>query len=134
MKEKLLYAAWACLYGFCVALSFVSNPEGFGKFLLTVTSVIFFLPGALLLYEGWKTGNTRLQKQVRIISVLSLSLTLIMIICNFLSVNASAETGYVLYVLLAMASAPMLSAQNWLLSMFLWACLLFASFKKPRNS
>ena len=134
MKEKLLYAVWACLYVFCVGLSFVSAPTGFGKFLLMATAVIFFLPGALLLYQGWQTGNTKLRIQVRVISILSLSLTLVMIIANFLSVNASQEVGDMLYELLALVSAPMLCARNWVLSMFLWACLLVASFKKPREA
>ena len=130
MKEKLLYALWACLYILCVGLGFVPNPTGFGKFLLISTAVIFFLPGWLLLYESWQTGNAKLRLRVRIVSILSLSLTLILIVANFLSVRASMEVGNLLYELLALVSAPMLCAQSWVLSMFLWACLLFASFKK----
>lgn len=130
MKEKLLYAAWACLYILCVGLGFVPNPVGFGKFLLIATGVIFFLPGWMLLYESWQTGNAQIRVRVRILSVLSLSLTLGLIIANFFSVNASTEVGNLLYELLALVSAPMLCAQSWVLSMFLWACLLFASFKK----
>lgn len=133
MKEKALYAVWAGIYILCVGLGFVSNPIGFGKFLLIATAMIFFLPGAMLLYEGWKTGNARMLMRVRIVCVLSLSLTLIMIIANLLSVSASAKTGAVLYELLALVSAPMLCAQNWALSIFLWAFLLFASFKKPQS-
>lgn len=133
MKEKLLYAAWACLYILCVGLGFVSAPMGFGKFLLIATAVIFFLPGALLLYEAWKTGNYKIRIRVRIISIVSLSLTLILIIANVLSVTASAQMGKRLYELLALVSAPMLCAQNWLLSLFLWACLLFGSFTKPNR-
>ena len=133
MKEKVLYAVWASIYVLCVGLGFVSNPTGFGKFLLIASAMIFFLPGAMLLYEGFKTGNPKIPARVRIICILSLSLTLIMIIANVMSVSASAKTGAVLYELLALVSAPMLCAQNWVLSMFLWACLLFASFKKPQT-
>ena len=134
MKEKLLYAGWACLYILCVGLGFVSEPVGFGKFLLTATAVIFFLPGALLLYESWQTGNQKIRIRVRIISIVSLSLTLLLIIANVLSVTASSQVGDRLYELLALVSAPMLCAQNWALSLFLWACLLFASFTKPNVS
>ena len=130
MKEKLLYAVWACLYILCVGLSFVPNPAGFGKILLIATAVIFFLPGWMLLSESWKTGKAKIRVRVRVLCILSLSLTLALIIANFLSVTASQAVGDLLYELLALVSAPMLCAQNWVLSMFLWACLLFASFKK----
>lgn len=133
MKEKLLYAAWACLYILCVGLGFVSEPAGVGKFLLIATAVIFFLPGALLLYEGYQSGNQKIRVRVRVISIVSLGLTLILIIANVLSVTASREVGDRLYELLALVSAPMLCGQNWVLSLFLWACLLFASFTKPKT-
>ncbi len=133
MKEYLLYAEWVCLYIVCVGLGFVSEPAGFGKFLLIATSVIFFLPGALLLYESWKTGNHKIRLRVRAISIVSLSLTVLLIIVNVLSVTASEEVGKRLYELLALVSAPMLCAQSWALSLFLWACLLFASFQKPTS-
>ena len=132
MKVQLLTAAWACLYILCVGLGFVPEPAGFGKFLLTATAVIFFLPGALLLHEGWKTGNRKLRVGVRVTAILSLSLTLLLLIANFLSVTASETVGQRLYELLALVSAPMLCAQNWALSLFLWACLLFASFIHPK--
>ena len=131
MKEKLLYILWSLLFIICVPLGFTKNPEGFGKFLLSATSFIFFLPGAILLYDAYKKGDRKGIRRVRIISLASLSLTLLVLICNLLSVNASEKTGVFLYELLGVVSTPMFCAPNWLVSLFLWACLFCASLKKP---
>ena len=127
MKEKILYIAWGLLFVICVPLGFVRNPEGFGKFLINATSFIFFLPGAILLYDGYKTGNKKITRRVRIISIISLSLTVLVFIANLLSVNGNAVTGQRLYELLGLVSAPMFCAPNWATSLFLWACLMVVS-------
>jgi len=133
MKEKILYALWACFYILCVGLGTVQEAEGFGKALLIATAVIFFLPGIMLLYHGHQTRDRKVLMRVRLISIASLSLTLIFIIANVLSVRASAAAGKALYELLQLVSAPMLCSQYWALSLFLWACLLMASFTKFRK-
>lgn len=132
MKEKILYAIWACLYILCVGLGTVTDAEGFGRAILVLTALLFFLPGAYLVYEGIRTQNKKMLLRVRLVSITSLSLTLIFIVANFLSVNASAAAGRVFYDLLMLVSAPMFCAQYWVLSLFLWACLLMASFTKPQ--
>lgn len=131
MKEKLLYGSWGCLYIFCVGLGFVREPAGFGKVMLILTSLIFFLPGAYLLWEGLRTGNRKRIRTIRILSLTSLGLTLLLLILNFLSVNWSAAVGSAFYEILVLVSAPMVCSQYWALSLFLWACMLMASFKKP---
>ena len=133
MKEKNLYIIWACLYFLCVGLGLVQEAEGFGKILLVLTAVIFFLPGVGLLYYGFQTNNRNVLLRVRIVCLASLSLTLLLIIANLMSVSVSADVGNVLYALLALFSAPMLCSQYWVLSLFLWACLLMGSFTKPKN-
>ena len=134
MKEKILYAVWGSLYILCVGLGTVSQPEGFGKFLLIATAVIFFLPGAMLLYEAQKTDNRKMRLRVRIVAASSLGLTVVLFLANVMSVSASITVGNALYELLALVSAPMMCAQNWPLSLFLWACLLVASFSKPSRN
>ena len=133
MKEKILYAIWASLYILCVGLGTVENAVGLGKALLIVSAVIFFLPGGALLYHGLQTGNKKVLQRLRLVCLTSLVLTLILIVANLMSVSASAETGKVLYDLLQLFSAPMLCGQYWALSLFLWACLLMASFTKIRK-
>ena len=124
MKLKLTYALWGVLFIICGCLGFVQNAAGFGKILLTLSSLIFFLPGVVLLSWGQR-------KQVRIISLCSLGATLLLLVANFFSVLASELVGDVLYALLVLISSPMVCSQYWVLSMFLWACLLMATFLNP---
>lgn len=133
MKKSVVYAIWAVLYVLCVALGFVPNPTGFGRILLILSALIFFLPGFYLAYRGKKEGNRKTLLALRLISGGVLVLTLVFLVLNFLSIYFSAHTGLVVYVMLVMFSAPMVCGQIWVLSLFLWACLLMLSlpeFKK----
>lgn len=130
MKEKILYALWGALYILCTALSFVPHPQGIGKVFLVLTALIFFLPGAILLYDGLKAKNRKAVLRIRWISLASLVLTLILIILNVLSVHWSQSAGNTLHQILALVSSPMLCSQYWIGSIFLWACLLVASMKR----
>ena len=38
--------------------------------------------------------------------------------------------GNLLHIVLTIVSAPMMASGSWILSLFLWACLLMASLKK----
>jgi len=126
MKIKITYALWAVLFVICACLGFVRDAAGFGKVLLILSSLIFFLPGVVLLCWGQR-------KQVRIISLCSLGATLLLLVGNFFSVLASQLVGDILYVILAIVSSPMLCSQYWVLSMFLWACLLMGTFLTPKK-
>ena len=70
---------------------------------------------------------------MRIISICSLSATLVLLVANFFSVLASEAVGNVLYAVLVVLSSPMVCSQYWVLSMFAWACLLMATFLKPKK-
>ena len=71
---------------------------------------------------------------VRNLSAISLGVTLFLLVLNFLSGKASDAMGEFLYGLLTMLSAPMVCSQYWLLSLFLWACLLMTaiSFREKK--
>ena len=130
MKEILSYCAWVCLYILCVGLGTVEDAEGIAKVFFILTSLIFFLPGCYLLYLGHKEQKKPMLLRVRIVSVCSLALTMIVFCANVIAVSASKDMGRNLYDLLNLVSAPMFCAQYWIISIFLWACLLSASFKK----
>ncbi len=131
MLQKILWAAWGCLYILCVGLGTVENPQGFGKVLLVLTALIFFVPGWALLYLGRHDAKCR--RGVRLAAICSLSLTACLLVANMFSVRMSEGAGAMLHDLLALVSAPMLCSGYWVLSLFLWACLLFASFSKKTN-
>ena len=62
--------------------------------------------------------------------MISLSLTLLLLVLNFLSPMWDSLTGRILYNLLIVVSAPMVCCRYWVLSLFLWACMMMASFRK----
>lgn len=130
MKEKLLYAVWAALYILCVGLGFIQEPEGLGKAVLVLIAIAFFIPGGMLLYDGIRSKNRKAVKRVRVISLISLGLTLALLLLNLVSFAFPETWGGPLYEILVLVSAPMICGQYWVMSMFLWACLLFCSFKK----
>jgi len=129
-KEILIYAAWLCLYILCVGLGTVETVEGIGKVLFLLTALIFFIPGVLLLVMGMREKNRKRILRVRIVSICSLTLTVIVFCANVIAVAASSQLGNFLHDLLNLVSAPMFCSQYWIVSIFLWACLLSASFTK----
>lgn len=131
MKEKVLYSIWSILFIACAGLGFIPEPSGFVKFLLTIFAVIFFIPGIILLYDGLKGKKRSTILCIRTISALSLFLTLLFLVFILLSVTGSKSVGLYLNVLLGILSTPMFCSQHWILSLFLWACLLAGSFYKP---
>ena len=52
MNQKILSALWGGLFIVCAGLGFIPEPEGSLQILLTVLSLLFFLPPALLLYHA----------------------------------------------------------------------------------
>ncbi len=127
MKNRYLYAIWGGLYLLCALLGCVSAPQGLVKALLVLLSLVFFVPGGLLLYRGIRSNDKQQVSLVRNLSALSLGLTLFALILNFLSVMASEVIGNITYGILILVSSPMICSQYWFISLFLWACLLFAS-------
>ena len=130
MKNKTLYLIWGGLFILCGLLGFIPEPAGFLKWLLVILSVLFFVPGWILLHRGQA-------KTVGILGAVSLCVTLMLLILNFLSGRAIQAAGDFLYGLLVFFSAPMICGQYWVLSLFLWACLMLSGFsgiKKEKKS
>ncbi len=132
MKKSTLYILWGAAYGVCLAVGFVPNVTGFWRFLAVLLGVLFFAPPFCLEWRARKENDRKAIVALRCISGGVLALTAVLLMLNFLSVNFSAQTGLVLYVLLGMCSVPMLCAQYWFLGLFLWAVLLMLSLKKTR--
>ena len=68
MKNSVLFAVWAVLYVMCTLLGLVPMDGGFGSALTVFLSILFFLPGGMLVYRGVKGKNAKLLRAVRIIS------------------------------------------------------------------
>ena len=126
MQKKYLFALWGVLFILCAALGFVPEPQGMLKYVMTAASVLFFLPPALLLYRS----DRETALLVRNLSALSLGVTLVTLVLNFVLAVSSETLGNILHYILVVVSCPMICSGYWALSLFLWACLLMASLKK----
>ncbi len=133
MNKKLLLALWGILFVLCAGLGFIPDPEGAVKYLMTALSLLFFHPGGLLLRNAKRDRDIPTLKLIRNLSAYSLGLTLLLIIANFLSVLGSPALGDGLYAVLIVVSSPMVCSGNWLVSLFLWACLLTVSIDALRK-
>lgn len=133
MTKRSLFALWGGLFILCAGLGFIPEPAGVLAGLMTALSVLFFLPPALLLYRAAGEKDMAVLKLVRSLSALSLCLTLILLVVNFMTFLSSETLGTVLYYILVIVSSPMVCSGNWALSMFLWACLLMASLRELKK-
>ena len=134
MKNKILYLIWGGLFILCALLGFIPEPEGFLSVVLLITALLFFVPGGLLLYNAYRNKDLSTMAVIRTLSLVSLITTLIFLVLNFLSVEAGEAAGDLLYGFLIIFSTPMVCSQNWLVSLFLWACLLMASISLGKQS
>ena len=133
MNKNSYFALWGGMFVICAGLGFIPKPEGAAKWLLVTISVLFFLPPAMLLRYAMQANDRDTVKLIRNLSLLSLGITVVTLILNFASLIWSEAVGNALYALLIVVSCPMICAQYWLLSMFLWACLLMASIRYLRK-
>ena len=130
MNKKLLFALWGCFFILCAGLGFIPEPEGTLRILLTTVSLLFFLPPACMLYSAQKAKDLNTARLIRNLSALSLGLTLVLLILNFLTAFSSETLGLILHYVLTIVSSPMICSGHWALSLFLWACLLVASLRR----
>ena len=124
MNKKSLFVLWGALFILTAILGFFP-----GAWWYTAVSVLFFLPPMALLYRS----SRETVKLIRNLSALSLSITLIALILNFIFAVSSETLGNVLHVILTIVSAPMMASGYWVLSLFLWACLLMASLRELKK-
>ena len=133
-KNIVLYGLWGCFYILCMVLGYtvtapITTAQQVG---LTVISLSFFVPPTILLIDSYRQKDQKGLRALRIISGLSLGLTFFLLILNVLSAAWPKAAGEFLNQLLILVSVPMATCGNWLVSLFLWACLLFATFTKKK--
>ena len=129
MKKHTLFALWGGLFALCAVLGFFPASGSALKILMTLLSVAFFIPGALLLRLSARSGDRHTAALVRNLAIASLSLTVLFLIANFFSVLGSEALGNFLYCILVIVSAPMVCSGYWALSLFLWACLMIGAMQ-----
>ena len=115
MNKKLLLISWAGLFIVCAALGFIPEPDGAFRLVCTGLSLVFFLPPAALLYVSGKQKDSDTAMLIRNLSALSLGLTLVLLILNFLTALRSEFLGQVLHYILVIVSSPMVCSGHWAL-------------------
>lgn len=133
MSSRFLYFLWGGLFIVCAGLGFIPEPDGVWKLVRSVLSLLFFLPPGLLLYRSARSSHRPTILLICNLSALSLVLTLVLLIANFFSILVPETLGTILYYILVIVSAPMVSSGIWALSLFLWSCLLIAAFRELRT-
>ena len=130
MKSKSIYPVWGIMYVLCCALGFLTQRSKGLDVALTVLSVLFFVPGIIIMVNAYIQNDKKELKRLRLISLCSLVLTLTVLAITFATARGSVKLGNVLQNILGVVSVPMFCSKIWALSLFLWACLFIASFPK----
>jgi len=129
MTNRILFALWGGLFLLCAGLGFLPEPN----LLTTLTALACFVPPALLLYQAGQQRDTHTLKLVRNLASLSLGLTAVLLILNFMTALSSESLGSVVYYILVIVSSPMVCSGHWAMSLFLWACLLMVSLTQLKK-
>lgn len=133
MKEKVLYGIWGAMAALCIGLGTLEADFLLLKIALGLIGVMFFVPGGILLYDALSAGNRKGVLRIRWISLLSLVLTVVSFLAFFITAARGAAAAEIFYDVLLILSCPMLCCQWWVISLFLWSCLLSASFVKTHQ-
>ena len=133
MSNAVLYALWGALYALCAGLGFIGEPGRGMQFLMTALSVVMFAPPLMINYQAAQKGDRRNLKLVRNLSLLSLIMTALALVANLLGAVYSETLGNILHAFLTVVSSPMICSGYWVLSLFLWACLLMVTGKQIKK-
>ena len=129
--NKILGFSWAGLFALCAWLGTVKPTNAVATVALSLIAVLFFVPGALLLYNGITEKKRSIVLTVRYISLASLVLTTLSFVLTIALVVNATRAFVVSYYVLILVSSPLFCGRYiWWLVLFLWACLLCASFSK----
>ena len=128
MKQKCIYLLWLFVYIICVGLGTLYEDILVLQIFQGLFAVLFFVPPVLLVLEGLKDGQKKYLMQIRVISIVSLALTLAFMIANIAAVYASEAVGNTLNQIYILVATPMHCLPYGFISIFLWACLLMLTF------
>lgn len=123
-NTKLLWIFWAVAYVICTVCAFFPVTPGALSGLFLLLSLGFFVPPAFLIYDAVQNKRRKNLQIIRNLSLISLGLTLVTILLNFVAFQASEAWGLVLYWMLILVSTPMICSQVWVIGLFGWAMLL----------
>ena len=135
MVKKSLSIAWGIMFALCAGLGFFSNPAGVARAAMIALAVLTFVPPGVLIFLSWKTRAMDTLRLIRNLSAASLGCTLAVLVVSFLTAMEAEWVGNALHAALTIISSPMICGQIWILSLLLWAglmwtCILLLKKKK----
>lgn len=135
MNTRRLYGIWVIAFVICACLGFLPAPAGAAGVLCGLLAFAFFVPPVLIVHQSWKKQDRKSIRLVRNLAMGSLVATILILIGNFFTLAAPEWVGDVLYAILVIVSTPMVCGQIWVISLLLWAalmwtCILLLSKKK----
>lgn len=122
MRQHTWYYVWLGLFLITAVLGFFPQQDGILRILRLALTVLFFAPPVVIL----RRGSSRDARRIFAISAASLCLSASVIVLSVIFARAGAFLGNILHIVLVIVSAPMVCGGVWVLSLFLWACLMFA--------
>ena len=134
LRDKgILKAIWAGMFILCGVLGFLPAQEGANRVLLVILAVVFFAAPGWLVWVSLEKKDLATLKLIRLLSLISLVGTMVLIVCNLFSVLGPQWLGDILYYALVILSTPMICGHYWVLSLTLWAGLLWGSILALRQ-
>lgn len=132
IRYQTLYSLWALLFVLTAALGLLfPNVEGaFPLALLRLAAVGFFVPPCLILLRARAEGAGKHIRLLRYLSLCSVGATCVLLGLNIASVGMGPGVGLALNAALAVISAPLVCGNLYVLPLFLWGCLLMATFSR----
>jgi len=129
MTKNTLFALWGGLFALCAGLGFLPEPNIF----TTLAALASFIPPAVLAWRAVQAGDRRSLMLIRNLSALSLGLTAVLLVVNFMTALSSEFLGHFVHGILVIVSSPMICSGHWAMSLFLWACLLMVSLSQRKK-
>ena len=126
MNTKRLYGIWLVAFVICACLGFLPAPAGAAGVLCIILAVAFFVPPVWIVYRSWKDQDRKNIRLVRNLAMGSLMATIVILIGNFFTLAAPEWVGDALYAVLVIVSTPMVCGQIWIISLLLWAALMWS--------
>ena len=83
------------------------------------------MPPAVIVWRGWQDKDLEALRLVRNLAIGSLAVTVAALLGNFFTLAAPQWVGDLLYAVLVMVSSPMICGQFWIMSLLLWAALMW---------
>ena len=128
-SQKARETAWTgMLFALAIALSYLESLVS--PLLGLMPAIKLGLSNIVVMYALLFLRTRPALLLVRNLSIASLSLSVALIIANFLTVFRSQLLGDILHGILVVVSSPMICGGHWAMSLFFWACLLISSLKK----